>query len=274
MLILAPHASRLSPPKTQIPVGPLTVDWQHPLANGLITAHLPGLYGATDLTNRAPSAVISSFAAGDLVFGALGPDGPALSMGTNTTGQLETGQSIPGLNVAARSIFVRFYRVGNPGNNQAIVAGSTFALPNASPFVDLWIQYSSSLTLLQLLYLQSGGTSASLFFNTNLSNNTMYSIGGTISNASGNIRAYLNGVQDSSASGVTFGSTATGDMLIAINGYNGMIHEILLWNRELSAAEMLQLHLEPYALFIPQETEMASVFTPPMLFILMPQIVT
>jgi hypothetical protein len=108
------------------------------------------------------------------------------------------------------------------------------------------------------------------------------SIGSTF-NTTGNVIAYSNGVSLGSTAFGGAGPTAGTGPQFGLNVQtnlntrvcNGVCDLFLVWNRELSADEMMQVHLAPYDIFLPGEYELATMFLPPPPpFILMPQIVT
>lgn len=238
----------------QVPQGFLSIDWTHPLANGLMFYYLPGVT-TFDVALKDPQPV-GQFG-GSFLFGS-SPEGPAGDCTINNAGNgfATASSSIPGASsVTAMSIYARGYKAGVPPTNTAVIGGLTFANPNVSPFVMLWLQYGVSTTIPRLAWNHAGSLTP-LPFITSFGTSQPFSLGGSIVSG-GNAKVYYNGVLDNSTAGVTL-TASNGAVLIGGNG--NMQHTILCgWNRELTADEMMRIHLDPYGMLIPAEFDLPAV---------------
>ena len=262
MPLLKPFANVLSPSLQMLPSGSLDIDWTHPIANGLLSCHVPGIMGTIDLVTG--QNYLSKD--GSPIFG-LSRDGPALiSNGTNTGGMSGTAPAAL-LNLPSISIFLSGYQGGAATQFSHPLGISYDSVPN-DPYLYIAFTNNTTANVWQLEF-NSGGPgfyqSTSGFTYTQ---NADISLGGTFNSVSGNAYLYGYGVEKASLTGLTSaaqaGSTArfilmyeasmsTQDTAISCN-------IACFWGRELSHDEMAQLDREPFCFLVPAEYELPALY--------------
>lgn len=238
---------------TQVPQGFLRIDWSHPLSNGLMFYYLPGVT-PLDIANKDPGILALSGAS----FIGSSPEGPSVDCTINNSGDgILTSTVVPGAaSATAMSVYARGYKVGAPPNNSSFIAGITFSVnPNNSPFVMVGLQYNLSTIAIRVSYNQAGSL-VFLGFNNLLSGSSQqFSLGGSVVNG-GNVKSYYNGALDNSAAAGVFTPSSGGAI---IGGNDNMQHTVFCgWNRELTADEMMRIHLDPYGMLVPAEYDLPA----------------
>lgn len=236
------------------PLYPVQVDWSHPLASGLAAAYMPS-QGLRDLSGKGPA--LSANASTTIVPNRSGIVVPGI--GTNHGAQaLLSALQRP---TTAFSLLWHGVSLGNGITLDAFAIGATFnGTSTASPFDAFSLRVTTTGALFGTTnvggstFLSTGNTSAGVWTAGELATYVVtYAVNGSF-------RLYKNGAQILSvaagASSIGYGAAPT--MGLCFTPYattrapNG--HALLggLWNRELSAAEVLWLSGEPFAMFVPE----------------------
>ena len=243
--------------KIKPPLG-YEIDWQHPLAQGLqFFAPLwegsgPPAYdlvtGTAALDERR-----SELERGRIVDGAGIPGGQRLRPGHGALPALRFG--LPG------SIALGFRPLAAPGNNNAMLFGTTYASTLTSPYYGMAFQYGNSLTNVAL----EVGLSGSLV-PINSSAAVAYGQDCVLSAsvASGSQLLYQNGFQ--AAAGTSAGTLGYGSNPWIVVGNSSLFNRnpnILaywgaMWNRTLAPAEHAALANNIWQIFQPKRTLIAS----------------
>lgn len=259
--LLRPGATLRIP--RRLPTGNLSIDWSHPLTRGLIGCFVPGVMGGVNLTAQCPPLAIKTATDTRKV----NQEGPCWTSTADSAGLF--GASAP----AAFTTWTQFslywrgfftsYATGNSkifgvefnniGSSPFVVASMGFGGNNV-PFV---VEWNTNGT-----YTANVGTTLTAGFQ---------SLGATFK-VGGNVVAYRNGlVLNTTAFGATAPTNAASSLINfqTSNGNTGNLSASgnvgYVWNRELSAAEVTQLDLDPYAFLVADEPEMQAL-QPPKLF--------
>lgn len=265
--------------KNQVPQGDLAIDWTHNLTNGLIGAWVPGAMGGVEITGFGPTLITQIGNVAGTPFIDITPDGPGLrSSGHFGDGYGATTppnyRSILG---SGLSMFWRGLVLGG-GNNYTPVLMISWdnSSGGPAPVMSIGDRAGNSFYL-----TWNDGTTAQLLFGENYPAFPFFrSWAATFQTGAQAI--YVNGIQTGTsalASVPTIGATSETSIQRYTSGNlagtNTACNCAYIWNRVLSAAEMLQLHLDPYGFLVPaDEQDMQQMPPPPLPFILMPQIVT
>ena len=235
------------------------INWSHPLAWGLVTCYMPGAYGKTiyDLTGQSPHLAWQTNAARGLYVEGVGLNSRAANGGAQATAtanlKMTVGASLfwHGL-VVSQDIVV----------NSCDLIGVDYDNANNAPYFGYGITTGVLSGTDIGLQWNSGGAAAFSSATLTPTNETLYSIGGTFA-IGGNAVLYADGaVLNSTAFGASAPSYTASSMLsigawsseptYAFQGITGIA---CAWNRVLSAAEMLELHNDPYCFLIYPEDE-------------------
>ena len=247
------------------PNGVPRIDWTHPLARGLIFyAFDTGLGQVVELVSGLPDLGQGSTTQptnGMSPFGAgkhfNGPSGFSSRFAlTNIVG------STPTFTVANASFT-------QPNSNDYCapfsVQGSNCYFATEIDYTDSILEFDAAAG--EAVYLRPSFASANKFvsvagtFTGALA--TFYCQGASVGTSSSVTSS--NQVLDNSA-GVGFGDYWLGSSGSASPfGIYGLNYYGAIWNRALSAAEILQLHLDPYCFLLPPEQEMPALFRAPLL---------
>lgn len=233
----------------QKPYGPVQINWNHRLSNGLIGYYLLGLGGPPrDLVTGTQATAVT---AGGIVKSGIGPNGPEdIWGGANGSGwNLGSGRLVCGL------------------SNWSIVAGHRLnVIQNGNT-----LYCERAATGNDVLHFEaSNGVGAPVFLQFRSDANVLFSVAGNIqatlndfivdgvSFNGTNFRALRNGVLDWTFN-YSSGSTFTNASSVRSIGYDTadagrgaeFISFVALYNRTLSDAEHMDLALNPYSLLEP-----------------------
>jgi len=278
--ILPAFANIVAPGNYQVPNGQLQIDWTQSLANGLVGCYLPGVTMA-EITGIGPTL---AFVSGTGLQTSMSNEGPGVNY-TITNGGGLLGSPI-GNSFITQNAFTLFWRgllLATSGfSGFASLVGVNYSQPNANPF-NLWSLGLGSAggPSLGIAWNHGGsqlawnsGSASPLTANLSLG---MHDYAATFTvGTSGLVIAFVDGALWQT-NPVNFGAgqpTSTATSYINVGLDKGAVTNIAcLWNRNLSTAEIMQMHLAPYSFLIPADTDMPSqaIVVPP---ILMPQIVT
>lgn len=233
------------------------INWGHPLAKSLVVAYLLTNSG-WDTASNALGTVGSTVKFGD--------DGALYARLTTDNLAGRQGQLVFPATTQAVSLFsiVRPDLTGASADcriiNMTAGANSVLAIITGRTNTKASAIYRNSVN--GLVQLDSVNT---------VQAGTVYSVAGTAKQGLGTL--YLNGKLELSNTTVaavqTFQSFDTTPFYIgagiagAASNYSGTIRLAYAWARELSANEILWLHTEPYAFFLPQQSPIAYFFNAP-----------
>ena len=256
--IVTPVLNELPIPSIDsVPIGPLRVDWTHPLARGLVTCYVPGTMGGKDLAamggaldlhiNTSTGSIIDTFG------------GPALFNSNSSVVECPYSAAIPSthptLNWTNGTLFwdgCLTVAGGLPGdyNNPFLINYNNLGTP---PYVLLGFTTENMCPLSFATQWNTGAT---------LTTSGAYSPGITNQFApfnlaasalvGGNVLSYLNGVLfDTTAFGAS-AATSAATACMSINGsppaYSASFATRIaaFWNRVLSADEIAYLSVHPF----------------------------
>lgn len=274
--ILKPFSNIVVPGKLQVPSGQLSIDWTNSLSNGLIACWLPGV----SLLDLVDGLVLVPESAASLA--GTTADGIGFSSQAANTGAATSG-TLPSIFTSWTALTLRWR--GYITTNLAAFAdfiGITYDNTGAaSPFYVAGVRTNTASAVYTPLW-NSGGTFSNFNSSVALATPSFIDIA-MVFIVNGTNSFYFNGAFDSSASfGVSAPTSSTSviDLNVNIAGpttrFNGGICTIAqIWNRALTAAEVMALYLDPYSVIIPAEYELPIMQPPPpLVFNLMPQIIT
>lgn len=260
--VLRQFSNLLNPGPFQLPLGPLQVDWTHPISAGMIGCWVPAVMGTNNL----------------------GSANQPMSWGPGTTKKFDVNIHGPGtynvtagagLNGTAAADF-KFtdefsgfwcgYKIGNGGYGYTPVIG--VEISNNYDIYAPGISVSSDA----YFYLRCGASGANTKFSSACTIPAMNTAGFSLKVATtGPCLGYLNGLN---AASTVWGSTAvpswTTTSQVCIDCYPPYNHPVVwtntitniacFWNRVLSADEMLWLDRNPYGFLIPAEFDVSTLF--------------
>jgi len=250
--------------------GPVTVDWQSPLARGLLACYVPGLAVGANIAGLGGDLTLEANAS---LRGGL--EGPGLASTQANSGAMGLAPaSFKGL--SAYSMYFRAQVLGNSSGSCDLMA---IAYDNAgtSPFDTFGISAHSGGTIMGASRIvwgtSSGAASADSRFTTPAVGDVV-SWGATGFVPSGTVQAYVNGVATgssaSTAAASPFSNSATST--VCLNTYptgsrfsNTITFMGCIWDRLLTADEWMMLHQAPYDLLITGNDDLAAldVVAPP-----------
>ena len=230
------------------------IDWTHPLANGLISCFVPGVAAGVD-----PTSTVGDLTADTSVVLGVSQEGPALVTTVVHGGLYKTGglpSSITGYNQL--SLYWRGYPLGNQ-NTYTLWFGVEYSNTNSNPYHIASITSPGPTTV--WLEWNSGGSYS------HLGGGYVYSSGvnrlaGTFK-VGGNASLYINGVLQEAKSFGASPPTADASATLCLQSAppntdrpnNAACFLSLIYNRELSAAEVAALDADPYGFLIWDEQE-------------------
>lgn len=232
MQIFKSYANLLNPGIRQIPASP-QLDRTHPLTRGMIFCHAPGV-AVNELT------------------GFYNQTAPVNQHISELTAEGNASNSAPGVSttgtqMAVYSTLTAYFRSYVKGTVPAFgnFFGNSFSNPNVSPFLTWEMQMDATPTNWQAIWNTAG-------VGTQLAGNApgigLLSICTTFT-VNGNVVLYRNGLQINTgafgASAPTVGSG--GQSLIGTTNANSKTLIAAAWNRILTTAEIMWLHVEPYS---------------------------
>lgn len=253
-------SNRLWFPGQVKPTGVPRIDWQHPLANGLVFyAFDTGQNAFVDLAAQRSQLVIS----GDAALGGNSPWGAGLQFSANGTRYFLSDPGVqlgPPYTVAFAcdqtgadgTIFTRL--ANNNGSNPFI----NWQFASTGGFIETNINSAGSFTA-------GPGTLAATFLN-----NAFNSVALVIPIAGTSAILYSQAKVQQTTTGLTVQSANTGDQIDiggsgtvnVANAFTGLFFYGGTWNRALTAAELLLLHTDPYCFLMPTEAAMPVAFLP------------
>ena len=257
MALLKSFGNLLSPKRT-VPTGQLTIDWSHPLANGLIACYVPGAMGGINIAN--PGVVTLSYASSSTI--GMGPEGPGLSsLAANSGMVFASAAPSQFLGRPQMSLYYRCFQKAADPANACHYIGINYTNAAIAPYVIFDINASTGVE-----WQAGAGTSTTGAFSAPGVGN-INSLGATYV-INGNVFAYQYGKQFASGSAYTSNPTNGATPTINLNmlqwgttRYPNTVALIgCIWNRALSADEMAWLDAEPYCFLLPAEGEMPSLW--------------
>jgi Concanavalin A-like lectin/glucanases superfamily len=233
--------------------GKLSIDWTHPLTQGLIGCWVPGLSGGLDLAGNFQDLSPIN-ATGNVVIPAVDAEGPGYKT-TNVGDGLRNSSFPASLRLTTQgSVYWRgtFQSSTSAG---VILVGSDYDSSGTPPYVGFGLQtvFGGGAGPQVNLVWNNGGSTLNTTFGT-ATVGPVNSWGGTFLSF-GNALLYQNGVQIQSSSlagGLTIGYGTTPRVVVCA-GYTDNTRVLgattflaCKWNRALSAAEMALLDQDPY----------------------------
>lgn len=258
MPVIRQFSNQVSP-KLTIPIGPLNIDWSHPLSAGLMACYLPGISGV-DISSQAPTLApeTSGYKRG------VTSEGPSLLSDAVATQGMASIVSAPFTTWTTLSIYWRGFSVGASSNNSNLV-GITFDNLCGAPFLLAGLELGA--TGWTTVTATGANTGTGVFDNSG-NFGKKFSCCGTFNTAALQ-KLYVNGNFISSATyGAAYTSTATSSICIMTetacgpHNLNSHCNIVYFWNRELSAAEVLNLEFDPYCLLLPEDSELQLINIP------------
>jgi hypothetical protein len=244
MQIFKPATNIFSPGVLHVPTGRLWIDWQHPLANGLAMAFVGDC--AYDLARPSTTTINTATNFKTTIT----PEGPATQeiIYNYDCSSIFTSNPNSAISIYCRGLVISaganfpyvFGTIDNSGVDHLSIFGNT-------SFGSVQGTWNDSAKLLVLRTIGAFPTFVSL------------GMAGTIN---GTMFGYSDGVQTNTTTfGTTFG-TFTHPPNSVVIGTGGSSHNIVstncgyIWQRQLTADEMLWLHVEPYAFLVPDVSSM------------------
>jgi hypothetical protein len=229
-----------------------SIDWSHPLANGLIGCWLPGIHGPVDLCGNHPDLFVQPLS----IPGAT-VEGPAQFSSPGSTIGGMSGQS-PDMfkNATQVTLYWRGTPMGSDGASYSSLCGIVFNVGQGPPYLVYNLQLQGDWNSF-LPAWNTGGT-WTLGPATNLTGfyGQQISLGATFV-VGGNVFGYVNGVSVASKAFGASPPNVTPTSTTIINGNNAAggpsayanahCNIALIYNRALSADEMAWLDREPYS---------------------------
>jgi hypothetical protein len=241
---LAPFSNIVAPGALQAPNGPVRIDWQHRLANGLIGCVIPSMT-VNELTGNLPNA---STPGSYLAVSNADGSGGGISPSSFTLPAISPFRSWTSITQAIR------FSVIDVGGAYYNVISLNYSQPNVAPYnvASLSAGATNYPTGLLLVWNSAGGQN-SRNVGLGLSVGQIYSVV-TVFTIGGTNFVYFNGSQVFSTAWSGSGPNFTPTSFWSV-GQNPSIavNVAYAWNRALSAEEILSLHLNPYDLLIPEE---------------------
>lgn len=251
-----PYASIKRPNSRQLPQGGrhFSIDWTNPLTKGLECCYLLGLAGGVniagkgfDLTLPGASTAPGMTADGPATNTPSGNQGP-FSAAIPTTHPLTAGTQGSVFWRGAIDTFVSF------GGH----CGICYNNPETSPFAVWGLIGGSAASNAFRAEWNSGGAQNSTANGAAVTLGSVSSLLATFK-VGGNAQVYTNGVAGTATAGIAqWANTATSYIVVAGEG-SGAVNPsrtniVCFWSRELSAAEAMSLHVDPYQFVIIDET--------------------
>lgn len=241
----------------RVPIGRIRIDWNHPLANGLILCLVRGEW--VDIAGTSWVIGLTQQVASGL-YGA-GPEGMGYAGGPAAwTTALPASHS---LEVTPISYYTRGWFTTQASGTGSL-QGTSFQQPNVTPFVvtGIGLDGTGPPAKLQAKWNTAGVVQSLTSSGAAFSANSLCSAGASFPLPGGNTLVYQNGVQTGSLSfgGNPANFTATSNYT---NGDANFVRYVqYVWSRVLTAAEFLWLHNSPYELLIPVDSEMSELGSP------------
>lgn len=243
--VLPPFGNLLAPGIFQVPTGQLTIDYTHPLANGLMLCLVPGVMGGVDLTGNVPLFTATPASV-------MGPEGSGLSGGINATTptanypQFTTPHEI--------SLYVRGH-VFSVSTTFDGWLGVNYNQPITAPFNIFLLGNNATAGQAWMIFNNGGTQTSGATFNYAAG---PLSAGGTGSVSGNAMITYHNGL---SVGQVAYGTpNATSTSYVTAFGptvTNGITFYCgYMWNRALTPAEMAWIDADPYAFLVPAEYDL------------------
>jgi hypothetical protein len=250
----------------------LRIDWTNSIANGLLGCWVPGVNGVFDVTRQ--TAPMGQGSAGAPL--GVCAEGPGLSSTALNQGYVLTAPTAyKALTTSggALSVFWRGYQFASP-TTFATIGAITYDNVGAPPYFLAAIGFDGSAPPLVRVFYDTGSTQNNFTGPASAAGLVDYSFTALVG---GNIFGYVNGVQFGTGGYGSVGAALSTSQIQWETGNSNSIGTIMaMWNRQLSATEILSLHLDPYQFLV--SADVLSAFNAPMAmplpFVLMPQIVT
>ena len=231
---------------TKPPMG-VQIQWGHPLANGLIACFLFNEGGGQPRNLRTKQALTLN--------GSPGPTyavAPVYGMGFKTVSANSNAANLGSAMIGAGGNFstVIFANLSSslvPANNPGVITRNTSATPQ------IFITTPASLPVFRVNSQGTAGIGSSGTFS--LATPIMGVF--TWNNGTGDWQWFLNGLLSTNGN-VATSMGAGSDYVIGADtpggsgGFDGIFHEVLEYSRILTAAEVLQLYVDPYCFLQPQ----------------------
>jgi len=242
------------PQRRLLPVGPLKIDWSHPLTNGLMACYVPGVMGGINLVGNGGN-IIGGTTADFWSNSVEGPSARIVASDSQLLGPAPASWAAS----TEFSIYTRYFVSGSTLGANPRMAAIEPNNTNGSPFCLVCIlSLSSALSVAW----NTGGSFTSVGFGTSWTANTVKSLGATFK-VNGSVITYDGGV--SVGTGASFGASAPTSTVPTVligglttggsNVVNGNNFISCFWNRVLSADEMAAIDADPYC-FLTQEAEL------------------
>lgn len=257
--------TRLWTPGQVKPTGVPRIDWSHPLAQGLLFYGFDtGLGVILDLAGGRPSQQMPS--ASIKASNSVTPWGSGLNWtpGSGTDGRFFSSDAAIRA-ATANPPWTAAMATVQKATNAQVERPFNRTAGNGSGATCNWLfQYPASSSQLSF-YLNSGGTVAGPVGTFSGSLNSLVTAVGVATSGS-TASFYANGALVGSLTGLTIGSSNTNDAICfsgdssanSQHAGSGFVFYGAFWNRALSQAEILQLHLDPYCFLVPGEGEMPA----------------
>jgi hypothetical protein len=230
------------------PIGNVSIDWSHPLTNGLIFyGYVNGPYLVDLVSSRAvPINAITTWLT---MTDGIGPDGPVMKYTTNTAGSDQGSLGFSPRNTPADwTLACGFRATVAPGASNGTLI--LFGMSDASSFPAGALYYHHSGSPPRACVVEHGYDSY-VPLATTLTANTFWDWAGSYSNTDGKCDAYINGFLDAAGSVVYLGLrpstywtissvTGTGSTSIEYSFFQA-------WDRKLNPDEQLWRAQEPYS---------------------------
>jgi len=247
------------PRRNPVPFGGIpVVDWNHPLAVGLVAAYVIAPFG-----NFYPNLAIQGGDQFPLVGHqnykvAANAEGRVADT-TGSTGSLwglypTAVSGSPLLQASGNAVSMLWRGTLLNSSASAIDLVENWYGPQVNPTTSFGINNNRFIPALDLVYYDNTATRfdcEAAFLN---DTNKITSVCGTIQ-VGGNMLLYLNGAQVQSAAAganpIRYSATPGANYIAhGLGDYGGRTNLMLVWNRVLAPSEVAQLHLAPYDLFI------------------------
>lgn len=255
--VLKPFGSLVNPNRLRVPLGRLSIDWQNPLTNGLVCCYVPGVMSGVNIAGLGANLILS----GTPAFKA-NIDGPGVDTITAPGYLSVLAPATLKVPPVGASLFWRglIYGTVSPW---ATAISVDYDTSQSSPYNVYSFMFQTSTAVLRM-YMNGSG-SQNLVDSYTMTANLITNIGGTFYNATTASQMYANGVAVSAGS--INGGTPTTSATTTISIGKDLVNAVpqasntntaiaCIWTRPLSAAEQLQMSLDPYGFLLPAEYEL------------------
>nr|WP_294550029.1 LamG domain-containing protein [uncultured Rhodopila sp.] len=226
---------------SQIPTWPFELDAANPLVSGACA-----LWPLNDPSFRdySPYGIAGApVNSPPIVSGASGP----MASFNGTTQSITANASAPLLTWSNTSVFIRFQVKGAMNQYTRLIEKGANSEWNITTNLTA-NSYDITATL-------AGGSPAAVTTTTSYNDGKIHDVLMTV--ASGGVMTmYVDGALVGTATG-SFPSSTSGNIVISNYGgggsynFNGLLGQVIIWNRVLTASDAVALHVDPFAMFLP-----------------------